>query len=75
MAVDLRPHHDQLVGIWIGQRRKQGPIDDAENRRIRADSESERKECHGGESEVPAEQPEAKVEIADNIPHTLSPFL
>ncbi len=39
VAVDFRPHHDQLVGIWIRQGRKERGIDDAEDGSIGADSE------------------------------------
>ena len=54
--------HDP-VGIRIRQRPKQDGVDDAEDRGVRTDTESERQDCDGGKRRIVDELPQRKPYI------------
>ena len=60
----IGPHHDELFGIWKGQRGKQRGINDAEDGSICADSNGECEHCHGSEARALPEDAESKAQIS-----------
>jgi hypothetical protein len=66
-AVDLGPDHDDAVGLVVGQRRQQRSVDDAENRGVRADAQSQRQYRDRREARILPQEPQAKNQIAPAI--------
>src|SRR5215469_11260729 len=64
MCVDSGPHHDELIGIWIGQGRQNRCINDTENRGICPDSEREREHCDQSETGAFSEHAESKAQVS-----------
>ena len=47
------PHPNELVGVGVGQRLQQHPLDDAENHRVRTDPDRQRQQNDCGEQRSP----------------------
>ena len=69
------PDHDELFGIFIGQRPKQNGINDAEDGAVRADAERQRQYRNRGESRIFRQHPEAVTHILSKISNHVAPSL
>jgi len=63
------PDPDQAFGLGIRQRSEKDGVDDAENRGVGADADSERDDGDGGEAEVRAQGAEGVPEVLKERVH------
>ena len=56
----------QSVGLGVGQRPEQHRVDEAEDRRVRADSDPQREDDDQAEARVPPEAPQGVLHVADD---------
>src|SRR6185312_3337210 len=68
-AVDLRPNHNDAVGLVVREGREERGVDDAEDGGIGANAEREGEDGDGGEARVFEEKAKAEDEVAPAIAH------
>src|SRR5438874_10299335 len=65
VPVDSRPDHDELMGIWIWQRREKGGIDHGKNGSVCAYTESEGKNGNGGKGRGLSQHTQTEAQIPE----------
>ncbi len=65
--VDLRPDHNQLIGIAELHGRKQGAIDDAEDRGIRSNAKGQNRNSYDSERRLLCQQAKPESNVAEKI--------
>lgn len=63
------PGDDQLLGVWVWQRLQDYGVDDAEDRRVGANAQSECEHSNHGEGRALAEQAAAIQQILPKLSH------
>src|SRR5574337_1271126 len=66
-AVQLVPHHDQAVGVLIGQGPQKSGVNQAEDRRVGANAEGQGKDGDGCKSRVAAQLAQAKANVGSEF--------
>ena len=74
IVLNLRPDHDQLIGLGIRHGRKQRGIDHGEDGGVGADAEGQRKHSCDGEARRLAQLPQRVAQILKNRLHRLAPL-
>ena len=71
-VLNLRPHHDELIGIGIGHGSEQGRVDHGIDGRGGADAESQGKDYRRREAEALAQHAQTEAEILKYVLHWAS---
>ncbi len=74
-SLNLRPHHDKLVGLGIGHGREQRGIDDGEDGGIRANAEGESQDGRGRKDGRLAQLAHCELQVSKNRLHQSLPSL
>jgi hypothetical protein len=69
VPVRLGPHHHQLFGVWIGKIRDQAGVEDAIDRSIRANAESQSQRHSGGKARTATHHAAGIAKIFDCAPY------
>ena len=70
VAIDEGPHHDDAVGLVVGQGSQQGGVNDAEYSGVRPDPQRQSQHRHGGEPGILPQQSQTELQIAPTVSHT-----
>src|SRR6185295_6541296 len=65
----IKPHGHKPFRVRVGQRSQQDCVDDAEDRRVGADSEGQCDDCDQGEPGTLYEQPDPKAKVLEEFVH------
>ncbi len=66
-AARFHPEADDAVGVGIGKRSKQDSVDDGEDRRGRADAESQRDDRQHGKCRAASQQPQGQPRVGGHV--------